>query len=552
MKLFKNMKFNHHNHKKGLISIISLVFILIILIFGYKIYNDSSKSTDEPFDKKISEQKSTDITTEKITEEPITTVPEKTEEKESVFLPEEPPEEKFKGIILVKSNSSVEKFAQELANQRNWTLISLKTNNPIEIKRTIVNVTTIDTTIGYLLIIGTDEQIPLEDKFGLIEYDKEQNRQGAVLDSLFYGNIDEDAFVELGVGRLPFDNEIDVRNYFKDLKIRGLKNQYVYYPIYEEISSHSLANNFCLSKEFNNTNSYIEPGKEEIVKLFNNARIFSIFTHGAPSFWALEEKNFSKEDIPSLYEARTIVMSFACSSAQQLGPEFIKKGAGAFFGQYFVTGNYGTTDNPIILSKKILSGSSLGHSLKEYLNYTIAEIMITNTFAYDKSGELVTNLDIGSSAIADRDIILYGDPSISIEKLTVNLPKIVIGKRNKEILIKIPESRLEKINKYNFHCYGGDNEANKELWLQEHIEKIINNGKTPTSLVGDFIFRIDNIDAIKDGKEIINRKEFEFKTIRNPFASLIMGNEERYLVIKEIITIDQSFFSNPREIILGF
>lgn len=464
---------------------------------------------------------------------------------------------KAPGIILVKNNSNVEKFANEMASKRKWFFLSLENTNPLEIKNKIKEAIKNNPLIEYLLIIGTDEQIPLKDQWGYIKHEDSDSvtyssGEGAVLDSLFYGNIDEDIFVELGVGRIPFDNESDVMNYFNNLTIGGSKNYYVYYPIYEQVGDAEKSPAICLSKEFSGTNVVITPQKTDLLNFFNNARMIGVNTHGLPNGWLLENDFFNKNEIPNLYKTRPLVISDSCSTAQELGPEFIKKGAGAFFGEYFVTGDF-WANRTLVLSKKIFSGNSLGSALKDYLNYGIALATVNKKFEYSSAEGPIATMDVNNLVTADHTVILLGDPSIAISSLKSSIDDIRLEKEGSKLFIEIPKPTIETINDaYVTGCYGGDYETNKKGWIKEHWNPVINLNKKLKWTIGGFAFSIENVSSIKSGKEIINGKQFEFGIVRLPSVSLVKGSEERYIVLEETLEVDSSVFSNPREIILDF
>jgi hypothetical protein len=562
-------KTNFHHRGQSLIGIIIILVVVGLISGGLYYYLQKQipkvpEITEKPVEEEI-------VKPEK---EVVTPPPEEELPKEEVVPEEAPPEEvtppeevvkrepvvpkyispKAPGIVLAKRNSNVEKVANEIANKRNWTFMSVGTSDPSEIQNKIKETIKNDPSIGYLLIIGTDKQIPLEDQWGYIKFEgsKIYGGQGAVLDSLFYGNIDEDIFVELGVGRIPFDNESDVRNYFNNLTIGGSKNYYVYYPIYEKISEAAKSPGVCLSKEFSNTIVSVAPQKRDFLKFFNDARVIAMHAHGGTGSWSLKDDAFNTNDIPNLYKTRPLIISNSCLTAQELGPEFIKKGAGAFFGEYFVTGDF-WVNRSLVLSKKIFYGNSLGSTLKDYLNYGIVMGTINEKFEYSSAEEPIAVMNVNNLITADHTVILFGDPSITTQSLTLSLNKTRLEKENNKLFIEIPKPVIETIDDaYVVGCYSGEYEVNKKGWIKEHWNLVINLGKTPKWMVGEFIFSLEDINLIKSGKEIISEKEFKFETVRLPFVSLVRGNEERYIAIVETIVVNPSVFFNPREIILGF
>ena len=455
-----------------------------------------------------------------------------------------------KGIVMVKKDSNVEKTANEIADERNYVLLSIENSNPSAIQSKIKETVEEYPTIKYLLIIGTDGQIPLRDHQGLI-------RNGdAVLDSLFYGNMDEDIFVELSVGRIPFDTESDVKNYLEELTIKGSKNYSVFYPIYDKVSDADASMGICLSKEFSNTTTYTSPSKNNLIGFLGNAKVLAITTHGSPGSWAVGGNSFFLEnDIPDLHSNRPVIISDSCLSAQELGPAFLKKGSGAFIGAYFETGDFGA-EKMLTLSKKIFHGNSLGDSLRDYLNYSIAISTINKKFKYQPTESPLATMDAYNSLAPDYapdyTIVLFGDPRMTIQPPSSFLPESTIKKQNNEVVIEIPKPLVDTLNEnFIFGCYGGEHETIKKGWIKEHWD-LIASGKTPKWIIGEFVFPVEGINTIKDGKEIIAGKEFNLEFLGLPFASLVKGNGEQYIVIEEMLTVDSSVFSNSREIILEF
>ncbi|MEI7620798.1 MAG: C25 family cysteine peptidase, partial [Candidatus Falkowbacteria bacterium] len=454
------------------------------------------------------------------------------------------------GIVLVRAGSDIERIAGEIADKKKWTLLSIGKITPLEVKNKIKELFKKDSSIGYLLIIGTDEQIPIKDKWGYIPFEISQvyeDSQGSVLDSLFYGNMDEDVFVELGVGRIPFDRDSDVRNYFNNLTVGGSKNYSIHYPIYEDVSAFDKISGVCVSREFNNIFS-ISPQKTSFLNFLNDAKLFMVDTHGSVDLLALKDDFFYKKDIPDLYKNRPLIISNACLSAQQLGVEFIKKGSSAFLGEYFGTGDYGV-DKALFFPKTILRGSSLGNSLREYLNYSIAKETVNKKFLYSESENVIDVLNVDNSIYGDVTIILFGDPSLTVSSVSSSLGEVSLEMGNNEFYINIPKPKIETIDStYVATCYGGQNEIIKKSWIVEHWN-LTNTRKQDLS---EFIFSIEGVDLIKNAKEVINGKNVDFSIVRFPPISLVKGNEERYLVLQETISVNKSIFNDSREIVLGF
>lgn len=547
----KNKMFFFYNRGISLIGIIISLMVAGVISGG--LYYYLSKESPKATEKNVVEQT---FLPEDVPEEDVSFG----EDSENEDLKKETAEVNQKytssqGIILVKKDSNVEKIANDIAQEKKWLYIATESSDPQKIRNKIRETVKEYPSIEYLLIVGPDEQVPLKDKWGYVKYEASAVYgfgQGAVLDSLFYGNTDEDMFVELGVGRIPFDNELDVNNYFEDIIVKKQNNYFSNYPIYEEVQETEKSYPICLSKEFSNIVASNEPKKEDLLGFLNDALIFQIETHGSASSWSLKNDIFQKNDIPNLYEARPLVLANTCLSAQELGPEFIKKGAGAFIGANFVSGDFGV-NKTLFFSKKIFSGASLGSSLKEYINYGIALATVQKEFEYSTASKPTAVLDVNNSVIADHVIILLGDPSIAVGAIESSFEKINLKKKDNNLLIKIPKPVTEILDDtYVFHCYGGANETMKNIKLKEHWDKLMNHTINPKQIISSFVFPVEGVKTISSAKEIINGKEYGFEIVRFPSVSLVRGDKEQFIVIEETIMADASVFNHPREIIIDF
>jgi hypothetical protein len=272
-----------------------------------------------------------------------------------------------------------------------------------------------------------------------------------------------------------------------------------------------------------------------------------VSTHGAVDLLALKDDYFYKKDIPDLYKNRPLIISNACLSAQQLGVEFIKKGSSAFLGEYFVSGDYGV-DKALFFPKTVLRGNSLGSSLREYLNYSIAKDTVNKKFLYSESKNIIDVLNVDNSTHGDVTIVLFGDPSLTVASTSSLLDEISLEMGNNKFYINIPKPKIETIdNTCVATCYGGQNEIIKKSWIVEHW----NLTNTRKQDIGEFIFSIKGIDAIKNAKEVIDGENVDFSIVRLPPISLVKGNEERYLVLQETISVNKSIFNDSREVVLG-
>ena len=468
------------------------------------------------------------------------------------------------GMVLARKNSSVEDAAQKVAIGKEWKFLAVDTQDPIDIKQKI-KAEYDKEPFEYLLIIGNDTEIPLEDKWDLVhnEYSTDEH----VLDSLYYGNMNGDFFVEVSVGRLPFHNEGAIERYFDNFEVGGTQNYYFKYigdcykfPPFVGVS---------LSVEFDNTTTSLPVPKEELINCLKNAKVFTISTHSTENSWWLGDYGwFFKGDIPDINLTRPIIISYSCSAARKLGVDFLEAGASAFIGYYFGSG--GTERNKLTLSKKILSGKSIGCSLRDYLNYMIA-IGAINYWDYPSASSAtfdcnvtIVNVDIhNSTAIPDTKILLLGDPSLSITPVHSNLKKATLEKKDEALSVKIPKPHITVLRNGSVsvivHSHGGENEAEKYGIIPGTIwNEIINESSDWEGIISQFAFPIENVTRIGEGVEIINGTEFElksfcpssFKTIGIPFVSLVRGETLNFLIITEKMLNSSAFF-NQREIILN-
>jgi len=454
------------------------------------------------------------------------------------------------GLVLARKNSSVEDAAQKVAIGKEWKFLAVNTKDPVDIKQKI-KAEYDKEPFEYLLIVGNDTEIPLEDKWELIY---SGDVEGHVLDSLYYGNMNNDSFVEISAGRIPFDNESAVKSYFDNFKVKGTQNYYVQYPIYN--TTFEKVTGTALSVEWDNTTMYWSPTKENFTNYLGDAKVFSISTHGWQNGWSLGGDSFTKSDIPDIRETRPVVISDTCLAAQGLGVDFLKAGASAFIGQYFITGGFGI-DGPFTLNKKILNGNSIGNSVRDYLNYQIA------SSASLEHNETIINIDIHNfTIISDSHIIAYGDPSLKIPPIPSNLESATIERKDNMLVVKIPEAVITTINNSEQYslvlfCYGGENEVKNQIiicgvTLKIIWDEIINEGGNwkDLGLISQLIFPIEDVKAVKSGVEVINESSFELEDADIPFISLVRGESMDFLVIYDMM-LDPSAFFNQREIILN-
>jgi len=71
------------------------------------------------------------------------------------------------GLVLARKNSSVEDAAQKVAIGKEWKFLAVDTKDPVDIKQKI-KAEYDKEPFEYLLIVGNDTEIPLEDKWDLV------------------------------------------------------------------------------------------------------------------------------------------------------------------------------------------------------------------------------------------------------------------------------------------------------------------------------------------------------------------------------------------------
>ncbi len=443
------------------------------------------------------------------------------------------------GMVLARKKSSVEDAAQKVAIGKEWKFLAVDTKDPVNIKQKI-KAEYDKEPFEYLLIIGNDTEIPLEDKWELI-YGGHVNDH--VLDSLYYGNMNNDSFVELCVGRLPFDNESIISSYYNHLKVNGTQNYYISCPIYN--TSREKVTGRCIAQEFDNTSTFWNPTIEDFTSYLNNASVFLASTHGGRNGWYLKDGYFTKDDIPDISKTRPIIVSDACLAAQGLGKDFIEAHASAFIGQYFVTGAFGV-DRSLILTKNILYGNSLGNSVRDYLNYQIA-----TSASRDCKGTIVDINIQDFEVIPDPHILLYGDPSLVIPPQFSYLQYPHIISEADTLTVKIPKPTIIMVDDLVTSCYGGENEVYKWAAIPKAGWDEIVNGREYDGLMSQFVFPIENVSTVNSGFELINKTRFGLEHVDFfPFVSLVRGEAMDFLVISEKM-LDFSAFFNQREVILN-
>jgi len=462
-------------------------------------------------------------------------------QKQTLEVPKITEKSTKKGFVLVKKGSILEKIAEEVALDKNWDILKTSGKTPQKIREEILQFTS-KKSFEYMLILGSAAEIPIKDEKLLLAFLKTQGLKKlteasleAPLDSFYYGNIDNDPFIELSVGRLPFSLENEVRNYYKNFEIEkhiktinivrilgilgpidipSIKVQFMNYNVDNFLESESIS-------------------KTTIQKYLTESDIFEYHTHGSDTWFTLgkEEENFSSRDIPDLDSNRPIILGGACYNANDLGINFLKKGAIAFLG--FI--HEGPNPNVFPFRPKEI-GQSMGEALKESINEDIVNYKVIDFFT--------------------PSYVLYGDPSISIDYQQKNIAeKAHLIQTKKGIELAIPEYKQlnfstgdEKhiyffIDHYSFSILKNVYETLKTKgyssteemgWIYFNInggEYHLVEGYSSCSQL--YIFKINKDYKIKKVYGEINENVIELSKYTT--YGIIEGNKEKYLYVCESV-----------------
>ncbi|MFA5931726.1 MAG: C25 family cysteine peptidase [archaeon] len=249
----------------------------------------------------------------------------------------------------------------------------------------------------FLQILGDANQIPIQEPLLLKSYRPDE---GAVLDSYYYGDVDEDNYPELAVARIPLISPQDIINYFNNTpKFNSLKIAIAVYPddmngginyLNEKIKSYKDSNKPIpkdlieqkdywdslvktnkgiigmegmisparIEKDFKlysydykvitvgqntqrtdlNVLIYINPSN--LNEILNNNDIVEIYAHGFPQGF-YDTWNSSSFTCPLLHlneNNRPFISGIACSTAKEIGKKLISEGALIYNGNYYPAG----------------------------------------------------------------------------------------------------------------------------------------------------------------------------------------------------------------------
>lgn len=406
------------------------------------------------------------------------------------------------GIILVNKNSDNVSFAEKLARERGWKLLKASSSNPENIRKNIIDLATSD--VEYLLILGDDSEIPITNFSVLAEFlinmgvanqldFKDNIPQIAVnntLDNLYYGNIDDDVFVELSVGRIPFSNSEDVENYFSNLTITKEIDHVSILRDKDAIAPLPLAD---VEKQFINfKTNYIKniSYKNEISEYLEKSDLFILHAHGAPDYFQIGNEAYTAFDVPDLHDNKPIFISGACYTAKKIGEDIVKKGAIAFIG-YYVEAQANQNSFPIRPSQQ---DESIGQSIKNVINKNLA----------------IKKFD--QHTFFPTVYYLIGDPSIKIDYVeNNNFSKALVSKESKNLIINIPKYSYEDRGEEIFLYFDGF-----LIKLPKKVYESIKNGRFfSPNIDGNDTFRLNNDVWVECDAVAAKEKPDQCKDIKN-------------------------------------
>ena len=462
------------------------------------------------------------------------------------------------GLIVIRRGVDGESYAREIASNKGWDILPVNTSDYNQIRNEIVNFYN-RKPFDYLLLIGTIEEIP----YAIYDVYNERWKTAPTL----YGNVNNDRFIELAVGVLPFSSEAALKKYFTNLNPKGnfvtIENythhatgnawwEYTFgrclASASPSIRSHKLTSPLALANHYR---------ESAVIFLRNAGAADAVFSKGMspnPNHYipvlhiCSFDKNFDGElmipggrffcdgkEIEYLTN-RPIIFHNTCNTARELGKQLMENGAAAFFGPYYEGGF-----NIFLAKSKFLSGKSVGETKKHIYNSNV--MVFTLTREHGAFGAVVNipglntfNLNIGEEAPYSTrfDFMLYGDPTLKmpkhLQKLNTNT---IIEQRNDRIVINVNPPKLFssdadiKSDEFkNIMCYigeavSGPSFAGKEnvFWFNNHVLVLT--------------FPVTDVNRLKSKKVIIDNQEINLDNLRGEeyTINLLKGVSEQYLYL---------------------
>lgn len=424
---------------KGLKLIIIAFFVIILLILFLMIYPLKNEKVKSP-----------------------NLIPNKSETKENNNVPESKSNEcpilnedantgSKIGLIIINKDSEGVCYAREIARNRGWGIIELESSDINYIKNR-VRLFKRENNNEFLLIIGDFNEIPLEDtgtqQFGYQIY---------VTDPQLYGDIDEDGYVDLSVGRIPFSSEALLKNYFDNLEIKGENIFVENYPFssnvndlpYEQFTTEEYIESLCLKKELPQLQPQRFRSREQLIEDYKFSSAVILNTHGYDKGFIINtEEEFRNQqahqiDMDDLcgiqsedcFINRPIFLHFTCLNARELGIEMIKKGASTFAGHYNTAGY-----TPPGFLSELAIGTPIGTVMKNQGNKKLSHnLAIKINGAENRKRETINIINENIQLFDDYGAILYGDPSltINIQKESSENVNVIEDENRKIVIVKV-------------------------------------------------------------------------------------------------------------------
>ena len=460
------------------------------------------------------------------------------------------------GLVVIKRGADGENFARGVAVKKGWDFLAVATSDYKQIKQEILNFYN-QKIFDYLLLIGTNEEIPYAVHN---ENWKDESDEGWKTAPMLYGDVNNDHFIELAIGILPFSSEIELKKYFTDLNPKGnfisLENYthwatsgtgWEYYTYGKCLASAlSSIRNYKLTSSLNLVNHYRESA---IVVLSDAGSADAVYSAGTPTnpnqqMPILHKVSFCKGFTGNIEEYlkggvsecemeyltnRPIVIHYSCNNAQKLGPQLLENGASAFLG--FLRGG-GYFYQPQL---QLLAGKTIGEAMKNTYNFRIMGRGIK-----DKEGKLIGNaqdtkglntFDITNSERLSPNItmILFGDPAVKIpgyfQQPNYNID---IEQQTHKVIINVESSKLFPAEAgtgigTDLLCYTGEAVSHSSFINRDNRLNHVLKLTFPVTKIN----RLVSQKAIIGGQEIILDPNQEGYSI-----NLIKGKTEEYLVVR--------------------
>ncbi|MFH1412960.1 MAG: DUF2341 domain-containing protein [bacterium] len=336
------------------------------------------------------------------------------------------------GLIVINKNSEGVYFMRDIARDRDWFFYTTSSSDPNVIRNEIKDIYD-NHRFNYLLMVGDNQELP----FAVLDNDL----NFYITDPALYADLNNDGFIELSIGRLPFSDEAELSEYFTDL---GPKNNFYlreHYPLEDDTDDDTFFGSkyydgLAMGTEIPTLEVNRGSGLESLVERYKDDGFISIFTHGSGQGFSTVYDTFYITNIcPNCHitdldcdcgadnylSNRPVIFHDSCLTARTLGKQLISNGASAFVGNYNISESL---THSSVFSLKYFSGYSVGDSFVHIYNsylipklreevfglYEYISFFASEGVDYGKIGTY--NLNSENARFDKTGYILYGDPSI--------------------------------------------------------------------------------------------------------------------------------------------